>query len=156
MRSNLSLAAVGAGIGAGVMFLLDPQMGRRRRALLRDKSFSWTRQAACAIDKTSRDLKNRTQGTIVSIRSGHPMRGGFAILNSNWPPAIRFLAGSTGGAMSAVGLKKGGTLGTVLSSIGMCAAAFAITNFSFRDAIRRAYSETQTDMDQQAENRGIA
>src|SRR4029079_14165975 len=97
MMSDVGLSVCGAAIGAGAMFLLDPRLGKRRRSLLRDKAVSVSRHTASAIDKTSRGLKNRAHGTVISIRSGHPMRGGFAWLNANWPPAIRLLVGATGG-----------------------------------------------------------
>src|SRR6266852_6378392 len=70
MRNQLGLGVLGtAGLGAGLMFLLDPDMGTRRRAILRDKLISFTRLAAWAADKTSRDLKNRVYGTVASTRS---------------------------------------------------------------------------------------
>lgn len=41
MRSYLGLGVLAAGVGAGMMFLLDPQTGRRRRAILQNASL-WT------------------------------------------------------------------------------------------------------------------
>src|SRR5882672_9725485 len=70
MRNQLSLGVLGtAGLGAGLMFLLDPDLGPRRRAILRDKFISFTRLAAWAADKTSRDAKNRIYGTVVGTKS---------------------------------------------------------------------------------------
>ena len=70
MRNQLSLGVLGtAGLGAGLMFLLDPDMGNRRRAILRDKVVSLIRLTAWAADKTSRDLKNRLFGTVYSTKS---------------------------------------------------------------------------------------
>jgi hypothetical protein len=37
-RSATRAGALGAGLGAGVMYLLDPQVGRRRRHLAKDKA----------------------------------------------------------------------------------------------------------------------
>jgi osmotically-inducible protein OsmY len=39
----------GVAIGSGLMFLLDPAAGRRRRALTRDKAGKWSRQAGRAM-----------------------------------------------------------------------------------------------------------
>jgi hypothetical protein len=70
MRNQLGLGVLGtAGLGAGIMFLLDPDMGSRRRAILRDKLISFARLAAWAADKTSRDFKNRVYGTVASAKS---------------------------------------------------------------------------------------
>ena len=70
MRNQLGLGVLGsAGLGAGLMFLLDPDLGTRRRAILRDKLISLFRLAAGAADKTSRDVKNRLYGTVVATQS---------------------------------------------------------------------------------------
>jgi hypothetical protein len=146
MRSYLSLGVLGAGIGAGLMFLLDPQMGKRRRALLHDKTLSLSHHASAAIDRTARDLKNRTYGTVASIRSGHIGQIRPAILNSNWPPAIRLIIGISGGAVTALGAAKRGVLGSVLGGIGLVSVAMALTNFSVRETLNRlsTTSEKQT------------
>jgi hypothetical protein len=146
MRSELGLGVLGAGIGAGLMFLLDPQMGRRRRAVLRDKTFSLSHHASAAIDRTARDLRNRTYGTVVSIKSGHIGQIRPTILNSNWPPAIRLIIGISGGAVTALGAAKRGVVGSVLSGIGLVSVATAVTNFSFRETLNRlsTTSEKQT------------
>ena len=149
MRIDLGLGVLAAGLGAGVMFLLDPRGGRRRRALLRDKGYSLARQATSAIDKTSRDMKNRVHGTIVNIRAGHPLRGKPALLNSNWPPAIRLMAGTAGGLMTIAGAAKGGPVGKTLSGIGIGTLAFAATNFSIRDLFRRVSTAGETQMPEQ-------
>jgi hypothetical protein len=48
--------------GAGLMYLNDPQMGKRRRALVRDKLVRATHKIDEALDVTRRDLTNRTGG----------------------------------------------------------------------------------------------
>jgi uncharacterized membrane protein len=50
------------GIGAGLMYLYDPERGRRRRALIRDQAISLARNSDEAIDKTARDFRNRLRG----------------------------------------------------------------------------------------------
>jgi hypothetical protein len=59
----------GVGLGAGLMYLLDPDRGRRRRALVRDKAASSFRKTQEAADVTTRDVRNRTWGTLESIKS---------------------------------------------------------------------------------------
>ena len=52
----------GAAIGAAAMYLSDPDRGRRRRALIRDKMVSTAHRSGNAIGVASRDLANRMQG----------------------------------------------------------------------------------------------
>ena len=68
MNRGLALGA-GLGIGTGVMYLFDPDRGRRRRALLRDKLMWIQRKTGECIQVTSRDLSNRTSGIAASIQS---------------------------------------------------------------------------------------
>ncbi len=68
MNKGLTFGA-GLGIGTIVMYVLDPDRGKRRRALLRDKCVSATRKTGEAIEVTTRDLANRAQGIAASIQS---------------------------------------------------------------------------------------
>jgi len=52
----------GAGLGAALMYMLDSDKGRRRRALVRARLASASNKAGNVIGKRSRDLSNRTQG----------------------------------------------------------------------------------------------
>src|SRR5690349_16259261 len=56
-------------IGAGLMYFLDPSRGRRRRALVRDKTRSTWRQLQDTAEKTRTDLTNRARGLIHEARS---------------------------------------------------------------------------------------
>jgi hypothetical protein len=51
------------------MYLLDPDRGRRRRALLRDKGAWAARKTGDCLEVTARDLRNRTQGIVTEIQS---------------------------------------------------------------------------------------
>jgi hypothetical protein len=66
----------GAGIGAGAMFCLDPERGRRRRAILRDQLAHMGARASKAADVVRKDAKNRLIGTLAecrgSLRRDHP------------------------------------------------------------------------------------
>ena len=59
----------GLGIGTGLMFLLDPDQGKRRRALLRDKCYWAARKTGEGAQVTARDLRNRTQGLVSEVQS---------------------------------------------------------------------------------------
>ena len=58
-----------AGIGAGFMYLFDPNRGKRRRAEIRNKAKHVNRIAIEAAGKTERDLRNHLRGVVAEIRS---------------------------------------------------------------------------------------
>ncbi len=60
---------ISLGLGAGLMYLLDPQRGRRRRAMLRDQTVHALRKTTDAVDTTSQDLSNRWRGIRARSRS---------------------------------------------------------------------------------------
>src|SRR5438105_6119672 len=59
----------GVGLGMGMMYLLDPDRGNRRRAMIRDTAARTVHQTGDAIGTTSRDLSNRTRGMVSEIAS---------------------------------------------------------------------------------------
>jgi hypothetical protein len=63
------LFGAGLGLGTAAMFLLDPDRGKRRRALVRDKFALATRMTGECMEVTGRDLRNRTLGTLKAIQS---------------------------------------------------------------------------------------
>jgi uncharacterized membrane protein/HSP20 family molecular chaperone IbpA len=70
MAMNRRVAWIGgASLGAGVMYLLDPLAGRRRRARIRDQIVHWIRSTERAIDATRRDIVNRACGLGLGTRS---------------------------------------------------------------------------------------
>lgn len=67
---NKAVGLIGAaGAGAGLMYLLDPDRGRRRRAEIRDKAKHINRVATDAAGKTGRDLRNHFRGVIAELES---------------------------------------------------------------------------------------
>ena len=66
-RERSSAWLLAAGIGAGLMYLFDPQNGRRRRALLRDQTVHMRRLARDASRVTARDLAGRGAGMMALI-----------------------------------------------------------------------------------------
>lgn len=65
--SRLNWILRGVALGALAMFLLDPDKGRRRRALARDKMHSTAVRARKRINAKSRDLSNRARGLRAEI-----------------------------------------------------------------------------------------
>lgn len=62
-RINKALAILGGvGAGAAAMYFLDPDRGRRRRALVRDKMVGLSHDAQKAVVGHARHLRNRTIG----------------------------------------------------------------------------------------------
>jgi hypothetical protein len=57
------------GLGAGLMYFLDPDRGRRRRALVRDQMIHALNAIDDAIGVISRDLGNRSRGAWASVES---------------------------------------------------------------------------------------
>lgn len=67
-RDPLTLLG-GLGLGAGLMYLLDPDGGGRRRALARDKAVHGLKVSGRALRKTSIDVGNRTRGLVAQAGS---------------------------------------------------------------------------------------
>lgn len=64
---TISLGAVGA--GAGLMFLMDPNRGGRRRSLIGSKAVQAAKFLGRGFRKRSRDLGNRAQGVMAEASS---------------------------------------------------------------------------------------
>ncbi|MBI5671466.1 MAG: BON domain-containing protein [Chloroflexi bacterium] len=59
------LSALG---GAGLMYMLDPDRGRRRRALLRDQVVKLTNRTQDRVDALAEDTRNRAEGLAAEAR----------------------------------------------------------------------------------------
>jgi len=57
------------GLGASMMYALDPGLGRRRRALVRDKAQAYWRRTGKFIGQTVRDARQRTYGLIAEMQT---------------------------------------------------------------------------------------
>ena len=58
----------GALLGAGALYFFDPQLGRRRRALLEDQFRRFSRKSSEGLDAALRDLNNRAQGAVAELQ----------------------------------------------------------------------------------------
>ncbi len=68
MNKVVRLLGPGA-VGAGLMYLFDPDRGKRRRALLRNQAGHFGRIAADAAGKTRRDVRNHLLGVVAELES---------------------------------------------------------------------------------------
>jgi len=65
MRLKTLLTSIG--LGAGLMYFLDPQFGTRRRALVRDRANSWVNSMDNFLDGATEDMRNRTRGVLAEM-----------------------------------------------------------------------------------------
>lgn len=68
MLQDRGAVLTGLGVGAGLMFLLDPERGRRRRARVRDRAVHAAHKGADALGATSRDAAHRAYGAAARVR----------------------------------------------------------------------------------------
>jgi hypothetical protein len=68
MLQDRGAVLTGLGIGLGLMYFLDPERGRRRRALVRDQVAHAARITGDAAGATRRDVAHRASGTVASVR----------------------------------------------------------------------------------------
>jgi gas vesicle protein len=64
----LTAAAAGFVLGALAMFIFDPQEGRRRRALARDKLLRAQNELGGYVSGKAKHLRNRAQGVAAETR----------------------------------------------------------------------------------------
>ncbi len=68
MNKGLSMIG-GVGLGAALAYLYDPEMGNRRRALIRDKAVKALNKTEEALEASTKDLQHRVVGTVSELRS---------------------------------------------------------------------------------------
>jgi BON domain-containing protein len=66
--ANVLSAIGGVTTGLGLMYFLDPDQGRRRRALAKDQMVHAVYKTGDAMDATSRDIANRARGAVAELR----------------------------------------------------------------------------------------
>ena len=67
---NKGIALVGGvGLGAALMYFLDPDRGKRRRELVRDKVESTGNKVGSYAEKMSREIQNRANDVVAEAKS---------------------------------------------------------------------------------------
>ena len=67
---NKGIALIGGvGLGAALMYMFDPDRGKRRRTLVQDKVTAAGHKAEDLAGKMTRDVRNRIYGTAAEIKS---------------------------------------------------------------------------------------
>jgi uncharacterized membrane protein len=141
-RSGLLL---GAGLGAGVMYVLNPRQGRRRRALACDKMISVLSRGERAIGATARDMANRARGALAETRDGLA-RGRPDVLRAPWSPTTRALAGATGLALVAQALARRTFTSSALGVVGLGLTTCALSQLELRGLLGRGPDRRAVDV----------
>lgn len=68
MHQGRAAAVTGMAVGAALMYVMDPDRGRRRRALLRDKMNRAAHAGVDAVGVAGRDLAHRTTGLSARVQ----------------------------------------------------------------------------------------
>lgn len=142
------------GLGAAVMYLADPQGGRKRRADLKNQFDATVRKVEHGVDVVRRDASNRAHGLLAETRTaldarrqnivamngpslGTIVRDSVATWNrSNWSPAQRALAGAFGTGLLASGYLRGGLKGFAMCLLGGGMMARATANESIGTLVK--------------------
>lgn len=140
------------GLGAGLMYLLDPDRGKRRRFALRDKAIRMLDKADGVIEQAGQDIRNHARGVAIealALLDGMDNRFGLDDTPGSQNPqprAVRFnlqeakpgwstgrlLARIGGGALLLYGRRRGDLAGKALSAIGVGMALHGINHIEWK------------------------
>jgi hypothetical protein len=117
---------VGVGIGAAVMYYLDPDGGPRRRALVRDKIVGAITMAPDAFEATAHDVGRWARGTPEALarKRVEPAR---RVGPADWTPGSRLVASAVGGALTLLAAKRRDALGAAVGLVGSALLARGVS-----------------------------
>ena len=137
----------GLGIGAGLMYFLDPKRGRRRRASIQVKVNRSMRTAGDALGGSVGGMRDRTQlmmnKTRMAVMGQRP--------NSRIPMALRGLLAAGGGSLAFYGRKRKNVIGSALSIAGLTMVAGGVASIPIRRMIRRNRERDGIEVDKTIE-----
>jgi uncharacterized membrane protein len=135
------------GLGAAIMYLSDPQTGRRRRADIRNQLDAAQRKIQHGADVVVRDASNRAHGLLVETRTALAQRREQTAVElqgptitgvlrdscaawgrDNWSPSQRAVGAALGTGMFAAGYFRGGLRGFLMCALGGALFARATAN----------------------------
>lgn len=79
----------GLGLGAALMYVLDPKRGARRRALIRDQANSALRTGRREFRRRTEDLKHRAEGAVAELRGRFKERNNGAVDDEQLAERVR-------------------------------------------------------------------
>jgi hypothetical protein len=130
------------GLGAGLMYLYDPDQGNRRRAMLAEQFTRLRNDSQDFFADAKRDLQNRRQGM-----QAEPITGGLGGLSGDWTPGVRLVAALAGGGMAFYGLAKSGIGGIGATLVGLNLVSRSIFNRSMADMAEEMPMQTEGTKD---------
>ncbi len=125
------LVGIGIGLGAGLLYVLDPESGRRRRRRLRRSARRTYRGTSKAVDRAAENVRRE------AAHLRERFRENARLVRGDEPPdhTVRRLAtGAAGTALLYYGIRKRGKLGVGLGTVGAAMAAYGITNRELRSS----------------------
>jgi hypothetical protein len=112
---NLDLL-VAVGIGAAVMYYLDPSAGGARRARLRGVLVDAVSIAPNVFEDAAREVTAEARGLLPS--ASRPTGGAGVAPSADWAPSARLLAGALGTLLTFLGGRRRDALGAAVGVLG--------------------------------------
>jgi len=144
-------AAAGITAGIGLMYILDPSMGRQRRSMIMGGVADAAQKASdgmhVAMHRTTETVSGAAEKVVegaksvaekaTSMFSGDANEQGRGSSSEQtgepWSPTTRMLVGTAGGAIVAFGMTQRFPVACALGAVGLGLVARAVTNFQIEE-----------------------